>query len=83
MYFTATFPYVMMLLLMLRGLTLPGALTGIKYYLYPKPSYLADSQVMKDHLPRTKTRHILYVEINAKKQQQLNYALFGCHIGLD
>ncbi|GAA6102914.1 sodium- and chloride-dependent GABA transporter 3-like isoform X1 [Tachysurus ichikawai] len=47
-YFTATFPYVMMLLLMLRGLTLPGALTGIKYYLYPKPSYLADSQVWID-----------------------------------
>ncbi|KAK3523940.1 hypothetical protein QTP70_016751 [Hemibagrus guttatus] len=47
-YFTATFPYVMLLLLMLRGLTLPGALTGIKYYLYPKPSRLADSQVWID-----------------------------------
>uniref|UniRef100_A0A671XL76 Transporter n=1 Tax=Sparus aurata TaxID=8175 RepID=A0A671XL76_SPAAU len=32
-YFTATFPFVMLVVLLLRGMTLPGALNGIKYYL--------------------------------------------------
>ncbi|XP_072518607.1 sodium- and chloride-dependent GABA transporter 2-like [Salminus brasiliensis] len=47
-YFTAIFPYVMMLLLLLRSLTLPGALYGVQYYLYPQPSRLADPQVWID-----------------------------------
>ncbi|KAJ8400417.1 hypothetical protein AAFF_G00398000 [Aldrovandia affinis] len=44
-YFTATFPYVMLLVLLVRGLTLPGALQGVVYYLYPDPTRLADPQV--------------------------------------
>uniref|UniRef100_A0A8B9K0U1 Transporter n=1 Tax=Astyanax mexicanus TaxID=7994 RepID=A0A8B9K0U1_ASTMX len=44
-YFTATFPYVMLLVLLVRGLTLPGALQGIVYYLYPDPERLLDPQV--------------------------------------
>ncbi|XP_030621054.1 sodium- and chloride-dependent GABA transporter 2-like [Chanos chanos] len=44
-YFTATFPYVMLLVLLIRGLTLPGAWEGVMYYLYPEPSRLADPQV--------------------------------------
>ncbi|XP_061073678.1 sodium- and chloride-dependent GABA transporter 2-like [Conger conger] len=44
-YFTATFPYVMLLVLLIRGLTLPGALQGVEFYLYPDPSRLADPQV--------------------------------------
>uniref|UniRef100_A0A8P4KM87 Transporter n=1 Tax=Dicentrarchus labrax TaxID=13489 RepID=A0A8P4KM87_DICLA len=47
-YFTATFPYVMLAVLLVRGLTLPGALVGIKFYLYPDPSRLADPQVWMD-----------------------------------
>ncbi|XP_008317991.1 sodium- and chloride-dependent GABA transporter 2-like isoform X2 [Cynoglossus semilaevis] len=47
-YFTATFPYVMMLVLLVRGLTLPGALDGIKFYLYPDASRLSDPQVWMD-----------------------------------
>ncbi|XP_071347927.1 sodium- and chloride-dependent GABA transporter 3-like [Trachinotus anak] len=34
-YFTATFPYVMLTILLIRGLTLPGAWQGVYYYLYP------------------------------------------------
>lgn len=44
-YFTATFPYLMLLVLLVRGLTLPGAIDGIKFYLWPDPARLADPQV--------------------------------------
>ncbi|XP_068605323.1 sodium- and chloride-dependent GABA transporter 3-like [Brachionichthys hirsutus] len=44
-YFTATFPYVMLLILLIRGVTLPGASEGIYYYLYPDINRLADLQV--------------------------------------
>uniref|UniRef100_A0A3Q3VU60 Transporter n=1 Tax=Mola mola TaxID=94237 RepID=A0A3Q3VU60_MOLML len=44
-YFTALFPYVMLAILLVRGLTLPGALQGVIYYLYPDISRLADLQV--------------------------------------
>ncbi|KAM9813255.1 sodium- and chloride-dependent GABA transporter 2-like [Neosynchiropus ocellatus] len=47
-YFTATFPYLMLLVLLVRGLTLPGALDGIKFYLYPDPTRLLDPQVWMD-----------------------------------
>ncbi|XP_032369676.1 sodium- and chloride-dependent GABA transporter 2 isoform X2 [Etheostoma spectabile] len=47
-YFTATFPYLMLAALLVRGLTLPGALDGIKFYLYPDPSRLTDPQVWMD-----------------------------------
>ncbi|XP_056885945.1 sodium- and chloride-dependent GABA transporter 2-like [Takifugu flavidus] len=47
-YFTATFPYLMLLVLLVRGLTLPGALDGIKFYLWPDPARLADPQVWMD-----------------------------------
>ncbi|TRY54991.1 hypothetical protein DNTS_020744 [Danionella cerebrum] len=47
-YFTATFPYVMLLVLLIRGLTLPGAINGITFYLYPNPARLADPQVWMD-----------------------------------
>ncbi|XP_044222883.1 sodium- and chloride-dependent betaine transporter-like isoform X1 [Thunnus albacares] len=44
-YFTATFPYVMLLILLIRGLTLPGAWEGIYYYLYPDLNSLANLEV--------------------------------------
>ena len=32
-YFTATFPYVILFILLIRGVTLQGASNGVKYYL--------------------------------------------------
>ncbi|XP_064193241.1 sodium- and chloride-dependent GABA transporter 2-like [Anguilla rostrata] len=47
-YFTATFPYVTLLVLLIRGVTLPGAGDGIIYYLKPNYVRLADPQVWMD-----------------------------------
>ncbi|KAJ8265980.1 hypothetical protein COCON_G00150790 [Conger conger] len=47
-YFTATFPYLMLVVLLVRGLTLPGAIDGIIFYLYPDPTRLTDPQVWLD-----------------------------------
>ena len=44
-YFTATFPYVVLVVLLVRGVLLPGALDGIIYYLKPDWSKLASPQV--------------------------------------
>lgn len=44
-YITATFPFVMLTVLLVRGVTLPGAYEGIKFYLYPDLSRLKDPEV--------------------------------------
>ena len=46
MYFTATSPYVLMFVLLIRGVTLEGASTGLRYYLLPEWGRLADPQVL-------------------------------------
>ncbi|XP_048750537.1 sodium- and chloride-dependent taurine transporter-like isoform X1 [Ostrea edulis] len=47
-YFTATFPYLILLILLVRGVTLPGAAKGIEYFLKPDFTRLKDAQVWMD-----------------------------------
>lgn len=45
-YFSATFPYAMLLILLVRGLSLPGALQGVQFYVMPDIKRIADAQVL-------------------------------------
>ncbi|CAG0881434.1 unnamed protein product [Darwinula stevensoni] len=47
-YFSVTFPYVVLIMLLVRGLTLPGAFDGIVYYLHPRWEQLRNFKVWGD-----------------------------------
>ena len=44
-YVTAIFPYILMTILLIRGVTLPGAFDGIKFYLLPDFEKIKKSSV--------------------------------------
>jgi len=44
-YFTATFPYFVLIILLIKAVTLPGAIDGIKFYIYPDLTRLSDIKV--------------------------------------
>lgn len=47
-YVTATLPYLLMFILFIRGATLPGARTGLEFFLYPDISKLVEMDVWED-----------------------------------
>jgi len=47
-YFTTLFPYILLTVMLIRGVTLEGAQEGIIYYLKPNFSRLADARVWSD-----------------------------------
>ncbi|KAF5296090.1 hypothetical protein FQA39_LY02724 [Lamprigera yunnana] len=47
-YFTATFPFVILFILLIRGVTLPGAWDGIYFYLFPQWHQLTNLKVWAD-----------------------------------
>ena len=44
-FFTATFPYVVLMILLIKGLTLPGAVEGLKFYIIPQWKALLTAKV--------------------------------------
>lgn len=44
-WFTALFPYAVLLILLVRGITLPGSAEGIKYYLNPNFTAITKAEV--------------------------------------
>lgn len=50
-YFTATFPYVVLLLLLIRGVTLEGYYDGILFYIIPK----------WEEISKPKVKHTLFI----------------------
>ena len=47
-YFLAIFPYIVLITILIKGLTLPGALNGIKYFITPQWEKLLDIHVSLD-----------------------------------
>lgn len=44
-YFTAIFPYIVLLILIIQSATLEGAVEGVKYYVIPKWDRVAQFEV--------------------------------------
>lgn len=47
-YFTATFPYIILIILLIRGAILPGALDGVKYFIVPEWRKFSDITMWVD-----------------------------------
>ena len=72
MWVTATMPYVVLSVLLVRGLMLPGATEGILYFITPRIDRLSDPSVRQStHLPNMSVELYLRLETYCEKSVQL------------
>lgn len=71
---TALAPYVVLLILLARGVTLPGAADGIRYYLTPEWHKLKNSKVCVFLYGCTTLR---------RRRKLLNLMIFFFYLGMD
>ena len=64
-YRLSIFPYVVLTIMLVRGVTLPGALDGIIYYLKPDFSKLLTAQVSKSNI-NFKYHDLVFSYVNIK-----------------
>jgi len=64
LYFTATFPYIVILAFLVRSLTLEGADMGLRYLFRPKWALLADAHV-SGNLSKTYACVVSYIASEA------------------
>ena len=63
-YFTATFPYLVLFALFIRGVSLPGAWEGIKYYLKPDFIKMRNPAVSSVISKRSDWKNITRVDVD-------------------
>ena len=79
-YFTAIFPYVVLITLLIRGVTLPGAMDGIKYFFVPDWSKLLDANVRMTFEPSVEILQLIGVLIlhaDVVRGRDAVFLLFG------
>lgn len=62
-YFTATFPYLILIMLLIRGVTLKGAWLGIKFYLTPQFELLLSPKVRSVSILLYQRVYIQYIPL--------------------
>ena len=70
-YFTALFPYVVLLALLIKGLTLPGSYDGIKFFFTPQWHELVNIKVWFSALSQ------LFFSLSVGQGSIINYASYN------